>query len=159
MTSKNTLIDLYIASNFEDSSVRCQFKKSVTAYNKTNKQDPLKMCDVFKRDYPRLYNTIITTTVNNTANADDIIENNFTKLLKNLSTTVVGSSGHFENILRQNVAAAYPPGTILINRISNLKYIVKHNTRNSYTYLYAVCEDYPLIGSYLCDTLIQFKEF
>lgn len=158
MPSKNTLIDLYIASNFEDSSVRCQFKKSVTAYNKANKQDPLKMCDVFKRDYPRLYNTIITTLVNNsTANADDIIENNFTKLLKNLSTTVVGSSGHFENILRQYVAAAYPPGTILVNRISNLKYIVKHNA--SYSYPYAVCEDYPLIGSYLYDTLIQFKEF
>lgn len=159
MPSKNTLIDLYIASNFEDSSVRCQFKKSVTAYNKANKQDPLKMCDVFKRDYPRLYNTIITTSVINTTNVDDIIENNFTKLLKNLSSTVAQSSGHFENILRQHLAAAYPPGTILVNRISNLKYIVKHNASYSYLYSYAVCEDYPLIGSYLYDTLIQFKEF
>lgn len=149
MTSKNILLDVYITANQDDSYVRASLKKCVTSYNKNNKSNPLTMIDLFIRDYPHLLNVISAETK---LDPSRVIENNFTKLLQNLSTL---NTSRPENLIRKYLPIAYPPGTVLINRINNLKYTVD---RIYHGCVMATCNDLPQIEVLLSTFLIFFKE-
>lgn len=149
MTSKNMLLDMYISSNQEWSSTRASLKKYVTAYNKLNKSDPLTMVDLFQRDYPRLLNCIRDQSK---LDPSKVIENSFNKLLKNLSTK---QTSRPESLMHTYLSKAYPPGTLLIHRINNLKYTIRHS---QYGYPVAHSNDFPTLEVWLPDFLILFKE-
>ena len=53
-----------------------------------------------------------------------------------------------ESLMQTYLSKAYPPGTLLIHRINNLKY----------GYPVAYCNDFPNLEIWLPDFLILFKE-
>lgn len=154
MPSKDMLLDTYVSSNLAESHVRAELKKYVTSYNKSNKQDPLTIVDLFTRDYPKLYAAI---TENGQVDPK-IIENSFNKLFKNLSTTFPTPGQSYKSgIIRTYAKEAYPQGASFVHRITNMVYTLTH----SGNYIYSpglVCHDLPNIVIDLYDHLIEFKE-
>ena len=76
---KQKLIDQYIYTNFTHIGDRARLSKKVTAYNKNNKSNPLKMWEVVKLFYPSYFKEITQNK-----HPEGIIENNFNKLFSNL---------------------------------------------------------------------------
>ena len=56
---KQALIDLYLLHNFTDSYSRGKVSIAITAHNKANKDNPLKLWEIVKLYYPSYFNYLM----------------------------------------------------------------------------------------------------
>lgn len=79
--SRKELIEAYLAANHAGPDVRGEVSKTITAYNRANKNDVITTADVIEVCYPSIYKFL---SEDGALEDKEILENSFRKLLANL---------------------------------------------------------------------------
>lgn len=140
-TKKQALIDLYLLHNFTDSYSRGKVSIAITAYNKANKDNPLKLWEIVKLYYPSYFNYLISDG----SHPQTIIENKFTKNLENIfniSTTQVSNWQKHEYVFNVNSVLThyYNAGKSLKCKFTNSCYLIVPNNTGRYYRYDLICE-------------------
>lgn len=159
-TKKQALIDLYLLHNFTDSYSRGKVSIAITAHNKANKDNPLKLWEIVKLYYPSYFSHLISDGVHPQA----IIENKFTKNLENIfnvSTAQVSNWQKHEYLFNPNTLLTYyyHAGKSLKCKFTNSCYVLVPSTGSRYYPYDLRCDTTNMIISAQDFNPALFQEF